>query len=136
MLRILSECGGRTAAGRRFIRGVPELAIEVAHATRYHDLGPKLNDHERAGVLVYIVRALEPDEVLWFVLEGDQFVRASPDADALYRSRVFPGLWLDPAALLAGDTRQLRAVLDRGLATPEHAAFGARLGAARTRSSQ
>jgi hypothetical protein len=39
----------------------------------------------------------------------------------------FPGLWLDPQALLAGDTRRLRAVVDLGLATPEHAEFVARL---------
>jgi hypothetical protein len=40
-----------------------------------------------------------------------------------YRSTVFPGLWLDPAALLTGDTRQLRAVVDMGCATPEYSAF-------------
>ena len=43
--------------------------------------------------------------------------------DGLYRSTVFPGLWLDPQALLTGDRRRLRAVLDLGCATPEHAAF-------------
>jgi hypothetical protein len=44
---------------------------------------------------------------------------------------VFPGLWLDPHALAAGDRAALRAALDRGLATAEHAAFAARLAAAR-----
>ena len=39
-LRILPECGGRTQTSRRFIRGVPELIVEVSHATRYTDLGP------------------------------------------------------------------------------------------------
>src|SRR4051794_3163784 len=29
LLRILSECGGRTQADRRFVQGVPELIIEV-----------------------------------------------------------------------------------------------------------
>ena len=55
-------------------------------------------------------------------------------SDGLYRSTVFPGLWLDPVALLQGDQRRLRAVLDLGCATPEHAAFVARLAAARTSS--
>jgi hypothetical protein len=79
------------------------------------------------------VRALDPDEVLWHVLRDRRLVAVPPDADGLYRSTVFPGLWLDPGALLARDGRRLRAVLDRGLATPEHAAFVARLAAARRR---
>ena len=35
---------------RRFVRGVPELIVEISHTTRYTDLGPKLDDYERAGV--------------------------------------------------------------------------------------
>ena len=50
-----------------------------------------------------------------------------PDDDGLHRSAAFPGLWLDPAALLAGDRGRIMAALDRGLATPEHADFVARL---------
>lgn len=122
-LRILPEHGGRSQAERRFIRGVPELVVEVAHSTRYTDLGPKLDDYERAGVREYLVRALEPDEVLWHVLVGERYTRILPDAEGIYRSQVFPGLWLETQALLAHDTRRLRRVLDRGLATPEHQAF-------------
>jgi hypothetical protein len=128
-LRILPECGGRTQTDRRVVRGVPELLVEVSHTTRYTDLGPKLDDYQRAGVLEYVVRALEPDEVLWHVLRDGRMATIPPDADGLYRSRVFPGLWLDPQALLARDTRRLRAVLDQGLATAEHAAFVAKLAA-------
>jgi Uma2 family endonuclease len=131
LLRILPECGGRTQTDRRFVRGVSELLAEVSHTTRYNDLGPKLDDYERAGVLEYVVRALEPDEVLWYVLHEGRLDAVPPDADGLHRSRIFPGLWLDPAALLAHDTRRLRAVLDQGLATPEHVEFVTRLAAAR-----
>ena len=46
------------------------------------------------------------------------------------RSEVFPGLWLDPRALLTQDWPRLLAVLGQGLASPEHAAFVARLGSA------
>ena len=130
-LRVLTECGGRTRTDRRFIRGVPELVVEVAHSTRYNDLGPKFDDYEQAGVLEYVVRALEPDEVIWYSLQAGRLVELTPDGDGLYRSRVFPGLWLDPQALLARDTRRLRAVVEQGVATPEHAAFVARLAAAR-----
>jgi len=129
-LRILPERGGRTHTDRRFVRGVPELVVEVAHTTRYTDLGPKFDDYERAGVLEYVVRAIEPDEVLWHVLREGRLVTLPPDADGLFRSRVFPGLWLDPQALLAHDTRRLREALDKGLAMPDHAAFVAKLAAA------
>jgi len=131
LLRILPECGGQTVADPQYVRGVPELVLEVSHSSRYTDLGPKLDDYERAGVLEYVVRALEPDEVLWHVLLEGRLVAVPPDADGLYRSRVFPGLWLDPQGLLMRDTRRLRAVIDQGVATAEHAAFVARLAAAR-----
>jgi hypothetical protein len=131
LLMILAECGGRTQADRRFVHGVPELLVEVAHTSRYTDLGPKFEDYERAGVSEYIVRAFDPDDVLWFVLGDGRFSELIPDADGIYRSQRFPGLWLDPKALLDGDTRRLRAVIDLGCATPEHADFVARLAAAR-----
>jgi Uma2 family endonuclease len=130
-LRILPECGGQTRDEKGFVAGAPELVVEVAKATRYVDLGPKLDDYERAGVLEYVVRTLEPDEVLWHVLQEGRLVAVPPDEDGLYRSRVFPGLWLDPQALMARDTRRLREVLDQGRATPDHAGFVARLAAAR-----
>ncbi len=134
LLRILPEYGGRTQTDRQFVKGVPELLVEVAHTSRYTDLGPKLEDYERAGVFEYIVLALEPDEVFWFVLRNGRFMDLPPGSDGMYRSEVFPGLWLDPNALVAGDTRRLRAVLDLGFATPEHAEFVVRLAKARTMS--
>lgn len=131
VLRVLPECGGQTQGARGILRGVPELVVEVAHSSRYNDLGPKLDDYERAGVREYVVRALDPDEVLWHVLQDGRLVAVPPDADGLHRSRAFPGLWLDPQSLLRHDTRRLREVLDRGRATPEHPAFVAGLAAAR-----
>lgn len=131
-LRIAPECGGQTHNHGEYIGGAPELVVEVAKATRYVDLGPKREDYERAGVREYVVRAFDPDEVIWHVRRDGRLVAVPPDADGLYRSTVFPGLWLDPAALLAGDRIALRAVVERGLASAEHAAFVARLTAART----
>jgi hypothetical protein len=118
----------------RFVHGVPELLVEVSHTTRYNDLGPKFEDYERSGVQEYVVRALEPDEVYWFVLRAGQFKDLPPGPDGIYRSEVFPGLWLDPRALIAGNTRRIRAVLDLGCATPEHAEFVARLAAVKGNS--
>lgn len=130
-LRVLPEYGGRTRNEEGYVAGAPELVVEVARSTRYMDLGPKLDQYERAGVLEYVVRAMGPDELAWFVRENDRFVELAPDTDGLFKSRVFPGLWLDPIALLKGDRAAVRAAsrtaVDRGLASPEHAAFVAAL---------
>ncbi|MGP0063600.1 MAG: Uma2 family endonuclease [Isosphaeraceae bacterium] len=134
LLRILPECGGRTHDERAFIGGPPELIVEVSKATRYVDLGPKLADYERAGVLEYVVRAIDPDEIFWFVQDQGTLVKRPVGEDGFYHSTVFPGLWLDPQELVKGDRRRLRAVIDLGCATPEHAAFVARLAAPRDAS--
>jgi Uma2 family endonuclease len=131
-LRVLPECGGRTWNERGLVHGAPELVVEVAKATRYMDLGPKLRDYEQAGVLEYVVRAFDPDEILWFRQEQGVLVQRSIGEDALYHSAVFPGLWLDPQALLQGHRQRLRAVVDLGCATAEHAEFVARLANARS----
>jgi Uma2 family endonuclease len=127
LLRILSDRGGRSHIERGFVSGPPELVVELARATRYVDLGPKLDDYERAGVLEYVVRAIDPDEMHWFSQDRGALVQRECGADGLYRSAVFPGLWLDPIALLSGDRRRIREVVDLGCATSEHAAFVARL---------
>jgi Uma2 family endonuclease len=134
LLRILPECKGRTQNKKGFLHGAPELVVEVAKATRYVDLGPKLADYQRAGVLEYVVRAIDPDEIFWYAQKRGALVQRLIGGDGLYRSTVFPGLWLDPLALISGDTRRQRAVLDLGCATPEHAKFVARLAKARSAS--
>jgi Uma2 family endonuclease len=134
MLRILPEYGGRTRDEVQFIAGPPELLVEVSHTSLYTDLGPKLEDYERAGVREYVVRTLEPDAVHWFVLINGRFVESPPGPDGLYHSQVFPGLWLDPQALIRGDRRRLREVVALGCATPEHAEFVAKLAAIRDKA--
>jgi Uma2 family endonuclease len=134
LLRILPEYGGRTWNEGGFVHGAPDLVVEVAKATRYVDFGPKLDDYQRAGVTEYVVRALDPHEIYWFRLDQGTLVQQPIGDGGLYRSTVFPGLWLDPAAPLNGDTRRLRAIVDLGCATTDHAAFVARLAGARQRS--
>jgi hypothetical protein len=46
LLRILPEFGGRTRVKKKLLYGAPELLAEVSHATRYVDLGPKLEDYQ------------------------------------------------------------------------------------------
>jgi hypothetical protein len=65
--------------------------------------------------------------------QPDALLRILPRCGGQTRDEVFPGLWLDPVALLAGDLDGLIATLERGLASPEHAAFVARLAVTRDR---
>jgi Uma2 family endonuclease len=131
LLRILPECGGQSRNEGKYLGGAPELIVEVASSSRKIDLGAKFEDYQRAGVREYVVVALDPDAVSWFVRRDDRLVPLPPGPDGVFRSEVFPGLWLDPDALYADDIDRLIATLDRGLATPEHAEFVARLAARR-----
>ncbi len=130
-LRILPEYGGQTRKLGNIIGGAPELVIEVSASSLSIDLGPKLADYERTGVVESVVLGLKRDEVFWHVRQGNRLVRRAPDPDGLYRSGVFPGLWLDPVAIMAEDGPTLFEALDRGLASRDYAAFVARLAAAR-----
>lgn len=129
-LRIPKERGGLTRIADGYVLGPPEFIVEIARSSRRFDLGLKKRDYERAGVLEYLVLSVEPEEALWFVRRDDRFAPLPPGPDRIFRSEVFPGLWLDPAAFFADDLDRLIAVLDRGLATPEHAAFVERLAGA------
>ena len=124
-LNILPEHGGQSAhdAGR-LRRGRPELIAEIAHSSRAIDLHAKRDDYTRYGVAntSYSVCARR---LRWFDLAAGRELDA--DGDGVYRIRVFPGLWVDGKALLARDFSRLTSTLGQGLATPEHAAFVARL---------
>jgi Uma2 family endonuclease len=135
LLRILPECGGQSRDEGGYIGGAPELVVEVAGSSRKIDLGPKFEDYRRAGVREYVVVAIDPGEVLWFVRRGDRLEPLAPGPDGVFRSEAFPGLWLDPAALFADDMDGLIATLDRGLATAGHADFAAALTAHRGRGA-
>ena len=88
-------------------------------------------DSFTAGVREYIVAALRTQQIYWFIRRRGKFRELTPGADGIYRSEVFPGLWLDATALLAGDLAQVLAVLNQGIASPSHQAFIAQLAAQR-----
>jgi hypothetical protein len=127
-LLILPECGGQTwEDAKQYLNGSPELIAEIAWATESIDLHAKKADYEKAGVREYVVVALRMNRVFWFVRRRGKFKELSPATDGILRSEVFPGLWLDAAALLRRDRKRLLAVLRQGLASPQHAAFVAKL---------
>jgi Uma2 family endonuclease len=120
---------GQTRDEDEYIFGAPELIVEIASSTESIDLHRKRRDYQEAGVREYVVVAVRQARVFWFLLRNSQFEELAPGDDGIYRSEVFPGLWLDPAALLRRDAPRIREVLQQGLAAPEHAAFVARLAA-------
>ena len=113
-----------------YIELSPELMAEIAASSVSYDLGTKLNAYRRSGVREYIVWRVLNHAIDWFVLRDGDFAPLQPDERGILKSEAFPGLWLDPAAMIAGDLRHVMQVLNEGLGTPEHAAFVARLQAA------
>jgi Uma2 family endonuclease len=126
-LLITSPTHGQTREEDELIVGAPEFVAEVASSSEAIDLHGKREDYQRTGVREYVVAALRQQRMYWFIRRADRFADLQPGDDGVLRSEVFPGLWLDPAAVLRGDRRRVLEVLRQGLATPEHAAFVARL---------
>jgi hypothetical protein len=109
------------------VEGVPELIGEVAASSVSFDLHLKKDTYAQTGAREYIVWRVYEQALDWFVRRGRQFVPLKPDAEGVYRSKVFPGLWLDVAALIRQDMATVARVAQQGLGTPEHAAFVERL---------
>jgi Uma2 family endonuclease len=127
-LFIVPEYGGRVFVDENdYLNGSPELVVEVSSSTESIDLHRKMLDYEKAGVLEYVVLALRTQQVFWFVRRRGKFKEVPLPADGIFRSRVFPGLWLDAEAMLQNNRQQVLAALKQGLASPEHAAFLAKL---------
>jgi len=134
-LIIEPERGGQTSVSEDgYATGPPELIVEVASSSESIDLHAKRRDYEQAGVLDYVVVVLRQRVVRWFVLQDGTYREVEADASGMFKSTVFPGLWLDASALLRRDVRQVMATLQHGLETPEHAAFVQQLQARRSAS--
>lgn len=121
---IRPDCGGQMAFTHDdYLQGAPELAVEVASSTESYDLHAKKADYELAGAREYLVVALRQKKVFWFVNRDGKFEEQTSDANDRLTSSVFPGLWLDPAALIELNSQAVIATLREGLDTADHAAF-------------
>jgi Putative restriction endonuclease len=128
LLFISNEYGGQAKVDDDdYVSGGPDLVAEVAASTAHYDVNHKLEVYQRHGVREYVVWRVADREIDWFVLRDGHYEKLSPAEDGILRSTVFPGLWLDQNALLSDDCDTLLNVLQRGLDSPEHAAFKARL---------
>ena len=129
-LRILPECGGKAKISLdRYVVGAPELVIEIARSTASYDLYDKLTAYRRNEVLDYVVWRVHDRQVDWFTLRESSYHRLTLSPEGIYKSPSLPGLWLDPVALVGGDYAGILEASQRGLASPEHVAFVAKLAA-------
>lgn len=128
LLLIPSEHGGQAQIDEDdYVSGAPELVAEIAASSTAYDLDEKLEVYRRNGVREYLIWRVIDQSIDWRILRDGRFERLDPDEAGLYTSEVFPGLWLDPAALLRGEMLTVIQVLQQGLASPEHAEFVTRL---------
>ena len=124
LLMIDPAAGGQAGIDAEdYVVGAPELVAEIAASSASIDLNAKLNVYRRTQVREYIVWRPAEGAIDWFTHDGSTFVPLAPSQDGILRSSVFPGLWLDVPALLAGDIARVLEVVRQGAATPEHQAF-------------
>lgn len=124
ILLINPEAGGQARLSEDdYVEGAPELIVEIAASSVAIDLHAKKQAYRRNGVKEYIVWQVLDQQIRWFVLDNGEYVDLPMDADGILRSKVFPGLWLAVAELLAGNMQRVLAVLQTGIQSPEHTAF-------------
>jgi Uma2 family endonuclease len=106
-----------------YLEGAPELIVEVAASSAAYDLHDKRNAYRRNRVQEYVVLLTTERRTVWYTWHEGEYHELTPDEQGIMRSRVFPGLWFSPSHFWAGDLAGLLAVLQQGLASPEHAEF-------------
>lgn len=127
MLYIDSRHGGQSIVDEEgYLTGIPELVIEVASSSKSIDLGKKKRVYENQSIPEYLVWRVQDDVIDWFVRTNAGFTALKVEA-GLMKSTIFPGLWLNVPAILAGDMAAVFSTVQQGCQTPEHAAFVAQL---------
>jgi Uma2 family endonuclease len=127
-LLIQPEYGGQSGKDEQGATiDAPELIVEIADSTLQLDLYSKKLVYEKAGAREYLVFDVPNRKFHWFALADGRFEPLGIGPDGVFRSRAFPGLWLDEAAFVQSDFLAVVATLRRGLESPEHTDFVERL---------
>ena len=106
-----------------YVRGAPELIVEIAASSASYDLQEKLQVYRRNGVQEYLVWQVSDRIIDWFYLQDGEYFKLEPDTDNIIKSQVFPGLWLAIAPLLEANLARVLQAVQQGLGTIEHQEF-------------
>jgi len=123
LLKLPAKGGQARISADDYIEGAPELVVEIVGSSRAYDLHPKKTAYRRNGVREYLAWVTGEQRLIWWELREGEYQEIASAPNGLLPSGVFPGLWLDAAALLRGDMRTVLATLRRGLDSPEHRVF-------------
>ncbi len=128
LLRIETEFGGQSFISvDDYVEGAPELIVEIASSSASYDLHDKLKVYRRSGVREYIVWRVIEGQLDWFYLQAGEYILLQRDGAGVIGSRIFPGLQLPVAALLAGNLAKVLAEVEKGIASEAHREFLKRL---------
>ncbi|MCI0378611.1 MAG: Uma2 family endonuclease [Gemmataceae bacterium] len=116
------EGGDAVVDADDYVSGAPDVIGEIAASSVSIDLGKRFKVYRRNQVKEYVVWRVLDKAIDWFVLRDAEFVRL-PLVEGICKSERLPGLWLDADALVRRDFARVHAVLQQGLASPEHKAF-------------
>lgn len=124
LLAMPPSVGGRLRVDEEgYYAGSPDFIAEIAASSVSYDLHAKLRVYQRAGVREYLVWRTLDGEIDWFRLMEGKYAPIAANDSGVMKSEIFPGLWLDRAALLRRDLPRVFAVLQEGLTSPEHTSF-------------
>jgi Uma2 family endonuclease len=99
-----------------YLQGAPELIAEISASSTSYDLHQKLDLYRRVGVPEYVVWRTRDAAFDVFELVDGRYDRATTDDAGIWRSTVFPGLWLNLRALLRRDLAVARESVEAGSA--------------------
>lgn len=124
VLFIDPECGGQIRLSEDdFLVGPPELVVEVSGSPLALLQGPKRRVFQKHGVKEYLIWRVRDQSIEWYILRNGQYELLTPDQNGVFRSEVFPGLWLHGGSLFEGNHTNVSHVLREGLASVKHRQF-------------
>jgi Uma2 family endonuclease len=107
----VDEPGGPRLTEDYYLRGAPQLVVEVAASSASYDLHEKKEAYRRNGVHEYVVWRVVDRVIDWFELRDGAYVLREPEPDGIIASVRFPGLRLNIQSMLAGDGAGVLAAL-------------------------
>ncbi len=133
LLRLTEECGGQSRVDEKdYLEGAPELVVEIAASSASIDTREKLRAYRRNAVQEYLIWLVDEKIIRCLRLEAGDYVPVKLDTSGIFRSQVFPGLWLNIDSALRLDTGAVLRTLQAGLRSRPHQQFVAKLRGAKS----